>query len=237
MSNNHMNVQDELQGIVQSAIDVITKPRDFFSRLSSTGGFLSPLIFMVVMGVVAGLILSVLSLVNLTPVGAVAAGLASFIIMPIVIAVFGFVGAAVLFVIWKLTGSQKSYETAYRGMAYTSAILPITTVLDLIPYLGGIIGLLWMTYLLVIISSTMHAINEKKAWTVFGIICAVLILLSVSAETASRKMARDMQTWEMEMRQKTSNLDALEEMSPEEAGQALGDFFKGMQETAGDHEK
>ena len=232
--NPGLDIQEEIKGILPAALEVITKPWEFYARMPKTGGFLRPLIFMVVLGIVSGLITSILSLINLSPAGAMFTGLASFIIIPIVVGIFGFIAAAILFVIWKIMGSQESYEAAYRSMAYTSAIMPITTVLNFIPYIGVIIGLVWMTYLLVVASTQVHDIKSQTAWIGFGAVCAVFVLISVSVESASRKLTRNMQAWEMELKERTKGFDNIEEMTPEQAGQALGEFFKGLQKSVGD---
>ncbi len=157
-------------------------------------------------------------------------GLAAIILIPIIVAISGFIGAAILFGIWKILGSEQSFETAYRGMAYTAAIMPITTILNYVPYVGGVIGLLWLTYLIVVVSIEVHGIKQQTAWIVFGSIFAVFAVLSISAETAGRKMAKEMEAWSQEHEQNMRNLERLQEMSPEEAGKAMGEFFKGMQE-------
>jgi len=89
-------------------------------------------------------------------------------------------------------GSQENYETAYRGAAYLAALSPITTVIGLIPYLGTIISLVIGLYYIVIVSSEVHGIPSKKAWMVFGIITAVIGLLSLSATYSARKFSREM---------------------------------------------
>src|SRR3989338_1047508 len=129
----------------QTAIKVLTSPAAFFREMPKTGGFVEPLVFMVVMGVISGLIQAALSLLGLSIAGGIAMGLAAIIMMPIFIAIFGFVGAAILFVIWKLMGSQESYETAYRCGAYISAFAPIAAVLSIIPYIGSAIGIILVT--------------------------------------------------------------------------------------------
>lgn len=227
-------VQRQVKGIVPVVREVITDPGGFYSRMPRTGGFLQPLVFMVVLGVVSGLILSVLSLIGLAPGEGLITGLAALIFVPIMVGIFGFVGAAILYVIWKIMGSQESYETAYRCMAYTAAIMPITTVLNLIPYLGVVIGMVWVTYLLVTASVKVHGIKPQTAWIGFGIICAIFVFTSVSAEMAARKLSSEIQAWEAEMQQRTGNLEGMEEMSPEEAGQAVGEFFRGVRESGED---
>ena len=216
---------EQIKGVPAAAIQVITNPGGFYRQMPKTGGFVAPLLFMVVMGVVAGLLGALLSLLGLGS-GGVISGMAAVILMPIMVAVFGFISAAILFVVWKMIGSQESYETAYRCMAYTAAIIPITTLLDLIPYLGSILGLVWMTYLLVVASTEVHGIQTKKAWVAFGAICALLAVSSVSMEIAGRKLSSSMEEWQQENQAQLDQLDNMDEMSPEEAGEAVGQFLK-----------
>src|SRR4030042_1303997 len=104
---------------------------------------------MVVMGINGGLIQSIFSIIGLRGASGMAMGVASIILLPIIIGIFGFVGAAILFGIWKLMGSQESYETAYRCVAYISALTPITAVLGLVPFIGGAVGIALTTYFVV----------------------------------------------------------------------------------------
>jgi hypothetical protein len=156
--------------------------------MPKTGGFVEPLIFMVIMGIIGGLIQTVFSIVGLHFAGGM--GVASIILFPIVIAIGGFIGAAILFVIWMLLGSKESYETAYRCGAYISVLMPIITVLGLIPYLGSAVGIALYVYFLVIASVEVHKIPSQKAWLVFGIIGAILIILNISGQIAARKYSR-----------------------------------------------
>lgn len=188
-----------IAAIPQTAIRVIISPSAFFREMQKTGGYVEPLVFMVVMGVIGGLIQTVFSLLGLHLAAGMAMGAASIIILPILIAIFGFVGAAIIFVIWKLMGSQESYETAYRCAAYISALTPITTVLGLIPYLGAPIGIVLSTFFLVIASVEVHKIPSRKAWLVFGIIGAILIIMSISSEFAARRLAVEAKKFQKDM--------------------------------------
>lgn len=223
------DVQKEIRGVLPTAIAVVTRPHEFYGSMRKSGGFFEPLFFMVVLGAVSGLLAALLSFVGLTPADAFVTGLAAVIFMPVFIAIFGFIGAAILFVIWKAMGSAESFETAYRGMAYTAAILPLTTVIDIIPYLGGVIGLVWMTWLLVIVSTTVHNIGAKTAWAVFGAVCVVFVLATVSLEVTARRMAAQMDAWDADSR---NRMEQLQDMSPEEAGKAMGEFLKGLEQSA-----
>ncbi len=177
--------------IPQTAMNVLTSPSEFFKEMPKTGGFVEPLVFMIAMGVVAGLLQSILSVLRLQVGAGMAMGLGSVIILPIMIGIFGFVGAAILFLIWKLTGSQESYETAYRCGAYIGVLTPISVLLHLIPFVGAASSVLLMTFFLVTVSVAVHNIPSRKAWLVFGIIGGLLVFFSVSTEFAARKFARD----------------------------------------------
>ena len=123
----------DLSSIQKMAMSVLTSPSAFFREMPKTGGFVEPLIFMVIMGIISGLIQTIFSLISLNIAGGMAMGVASIILVPIFVVIGGFIGAAILFLIWKLLGSQESYETAYRCGAYISVLMPIITVLGLIP--------------------------------------------------------------------------------------------------------
>ncbi len=165
-------------------------------------------------------------------------GAASIILLPLVIGIFGFVGAAILFIIWKIMGSQEPYETAYRCAAYISALTPITSLIGLIPYIGGAIGIALATYFIVIASIEVHKIPSQKAWLVFGIIGAILVILSFSGELASRRIARDANKLRQEaekaskMMQKQAE-DATKQLqkSAEEAKKILEEAQKQMKES------
>jgi hypothetical protein len=180
-----------LTSIQKTAMSVLTSPSAFFREMPKTGGFVEPLIFMVIMGIISGLIQTVFSLVGLHIAAGMAMGVASIILFPIVIAIGGFIGAAILFVIWKLLGSKESYETAYRCGAYISVLMPIITVIGLIPYLGSAVGIALYVYFLVIASVEVHKIPSQKAWLVFGIIGAILIIMNISAQMSARKFSRE----------------------------------------------
>ena len=220
-----IDLQDYYTRYIDIVQKVIKTPAAFYREMPKFGGLVEPLIFMVAMGVLAGLIRAVLGIVGIGMAGAFLMALASIVIVPIFVAIFGFIGAGVLFFIWKLMGSQEPFEVAFRCFAYATAIFPITSVLNVIPYIGPIIGLLWMTYLLVNASTEVHGIQPKLSWIVFGAICAVFAVTSISSQIAARRMAKRIQTFQHQMGQ-------MDKMSPEEAGKAVGEFLKGMQKGA-----
>jgi len=196
----------DFAAIPQTAIKFIKSPALFYRDMPKKGGFVEPLVFMVVMGVIAGLIQAVASLLGLNIAGGMAAGVSAIIIMPIVAVVAGFIGAAIYFVIWKLMGSQEDYETAYRCGAYASAFSPILAITDLIPYAGIVVAMLVCLYILVVASVEVHHIPSGKAWLVFGIIGAIIIVGGVSGQIAARKLSGSMKDTARQMKENTKQM-------------------------------
>ncbi|PKL51188.1 MAG: hypothetical protein CVV37_06810 [Nitrospira bacterium HGW-Nitrospira-1] len=223
----------DFAAIPQTAIKVVTSPVSFFRDMQKTGGFIEPLVFMVVMGVLSAIIQTVLTIPQLMNVkGGVTAGAASIIIMPIAIVIFGFIAAGIAFVIWKIIGSQESFETAYRCVAYAGAISPITTILGIVPYLGSVLGILIWTYFIVIASVEVHKIPAKKAWTVFGIIAVIFVLLSLRVQFAARKLESDLGQFQKKIEEATTQMQKSAEESKkaaEEAGKAASNMSEEMQ--------
>ena len=219
-------IEKNITAILNTMVEVIRNPVGFFRRMPKSGGFVEPLIFMVCMGVAAGVIQAILAILGLGFAGSFLMALTSIIIAPIMVTIFGFVGAAILFVIWKIMGSQQSFETAYRCGAYTGGIVPVTTVLGIIPYLGPILGLVWGTYLIVVASVEVHNVAPKTAWIVFGAIAALFALISIGSQFAARRVTSGLDRWEKEL-EKTG------EMTSEEAGRAMGEFLKGLEKEVG----
>ena len=227
----------DLKEIVETAIKVLTSPQTFFREMAKRGGYVKPLIFMIVMGVVGGLIQSIFNIIGLRVATGLAMGVASIILVPIVIAIFGFVGAAILYLIWKLMGSQEEYETAYRCAAYISALTPITCVLGIVPYIGGAVGVALAMYFTIIASIEVHRIPSQKAWLVFGIIGAILILLTITGEISSRRMVREAGKFQKQMEKTTKEMQKQVEGATKEMQKATEEATKALEELQKQQEK
>jgi len=229
----------DFASIPLTARKVITSPAPFFREMPKSGGFLEPLVFMVALGLASGIVSGLLhaldSILGLHLYAGVAMGTISLIFMPVYFAIgsaiFGFVTAGVLFVIWKAMGSKESYETAYRCTAYLSAVAPITAVLAAVPYLGGALGLMVMLYYLVATSMATHGLPAARAWTVFGVITAILVILSVSTQFTARRFDRNIEQADKAWK------DAAEEMrkAAEEMQKSSDEMQRKMKEEMDKH--
>jgi hypothetical protein len=172
---------------------VVRAPASFFRQMPISGGYADPLVFAVVMSLAAGIVRLVLSLLGFSFAGFFMRVLAAIILAPIVTVIFTFIAAAILFVIWQLMGSRQSYEVSFRCAAYALAISPIVAALHFIPYLGSVVGLAWMAYILVCASVEVHGTDAKSAWIVFGAIFAILALGSISMQHSARSFQHRME--------------------------------------------
>jgi hypothetical protein len=174
----------------QTAIRVVTAPAEFFHKMPKKGGFLDPLVFALVMGLTASIILAIWSLLGFGYGGGASPGLAavflSIIYMPVIFAIASFIGAAIVFYIWKLMGSAQDYEVSYRCMAYLMALVPIIAIIKVVPYAGTILSFAIITFYIVMVSTEVHGIPVRKALQVFGIIGVVLTMFSLYSEYSAR---------------------------------------------------
>ncbi|MEM7358865.1 MAG: Yip1 family protein [Pseudomonadota bacterium] len=234
MSDNTFN----LATVIDDAKKVITDPAGFYREMPTEGGYTNPVIFVAVMAAVTGILGAVFSVIGFggNAIMAGAAGFAAIIIMPIAMVIFSFIGAAILFVIWKLMGSEKDYEVAYRCAAYCTAILPIVTLLSLIPYVGTIIQSIWAFFLITTASVEVHKLPAQTSKIVFGVILGLLLLFSLSAENTARKWEKKAKKWEQAAGGAAVNmenmLEDVDDMTAEEAGEKFGEFLKGMEKAA-----
>lgn len=219
--------EDLWVAIVTDMKTVLSSPAEFFKNMPKEGGFAAPLIFMVAMSVLAGVVMALLSLLGIGQGGMMSIGFMGIIMFPLMTAIFGFVGAAVMFVIWKIMGSKENYETAYRCVAYSHAYVPVGAVLHIIPYIGTLIGAMWPMALLALSSIHVHGRRQQISWTVFGLFALIMVFSSFGAEKAARRSRNIGADWQQ---QSSSRLQRDgQEMSPEEAGKMMGDFLQGMQ--------
>jgi Uncharacterized protein conserved in archaea len=174
----------------QTAIRVVTAPSEFFKQMPKTGGFLEPLVFALVMGFAASVILAIWSLLGCGYGGQASPGFAavflSIIYLPVILAICSFIGAAIIFYIWRFMGSTQNYEVSYRCMAYLMALAPITAVIKVVPYAGTILSFAIGIFYIVIVSTEVHGIPVRKALQVFGIIGVVLTMLLLYSEYSAR---------------------------------------------------
>lgn len=205
---------------------VLVDPTGFYRNMEKTGGFVDPLLYVIVMAAGTGLIVAVLSLLGAGVTGVIAIGLGAVVVFPIFAVIGSFFATLILFVIWKLLGSNESIETGYRCVAYATVVYPVSAVLGLIPYLGSVVGVVWGMYLMTVATTEVHRLNRNIAYIVFGVLGVLLIVTNISAERESRRLAPGQQA-------NNEPLPENEVKAPVREGEALDGFLKGFEEATG----
>src|SRR5690606_29945804 len=131
--------QFDINKVINDAKSVLTNPAGYYQTMAKSGGFVEPLICIAVMAVAMGVISAIFSLFSSGAGRMLAWGFAAIVILPIGAVIGASIGAAILFVVWKLMGSEESYETAFRCLAAATAVYPVMAILSIIPYIGTII--------------------------------------------------------------------------------------------------
>lgn len=209
--------------IINTQKRVIIEPSSFYQAMPVEGGFLAPTVFILAMSLLSALILGLWLLFGIGTAAAMFAGLASFVMLPIFTVIASFLGAAALFAIWKLMGSKTSYQAAFRCLAYSTAILPIVAIANLIPYLGQALSIVWGLWLMIIASEHVHQLEPQIPWRVFGVLGIVLLYLNLNAQYQARQTQLMVEDWQEKSRQLTSD----------QLGNGASDFIAGIRQGSG----
>lgn len=227
--NDHssdIGIQDHVASFIHITTCVMAKPSVFFKNMPKTGVLTEPLVFLAVMGGIGSILQTGLAIISQDITPSFFVGLTSIIIGPIITVIYGLVISVILFFIWKLMGSIETVETAFRCAAFASATIPVITISGIFPYVGALIGIGWMTYLMVIASVEVHQLAAGKARMVFGIITGIFALISVSSQFAIRHTTEYIDNIQIA-------IGHYEYMSPEEIGEKVGKFLIGIQKGIG----
>ena len=216
--------QDQAEETVRSLPEtvkmVILQPAAYFQTMPRSGGFLSPLIFLLVMSAIYAVIVTVITAVSIGGVeGAVVFGILLGLVLIVIGAV---VTSAILCVIWMMMGSKERFEASFRFVCYTSTISPIVAVLSVIPYFSTIVWVVWGTWLTVLASVHLHHLPRNRAVTVFGIIGAVFLALSLAGEYAGQRSLQQLEELQ-------GQIEGLDPTNPEDAAK-IRELMEQMQE-------
>ncbi|MDQ7012113.1 MAG: YIP1 family protein, partial [Mariprofundaceae bacterium] len=226
-SDQPADIGNILAAIPGKMLSVILRPADFYRDMPKTGGFVEPLVFAVAMAVLVAVAVAILGMIGFGTIGMLAMGFFGVIVLPVMVAIGSFIGAGVIFVIWKLMGSGEDYETAYRCVTHAYAYAPVAALVAGIPYLGSLVQIAWPMALLAIASIEVHDRQPKLAWGVFGVLALLGAFSTLGAEYTARHLGDSLEGWSQRMEEKYGNPD---DMTPEQAGKAVGEFLKGLEQ-------
>ena len=191
---------------IKDSIDVLVKPKAYFSSMKTTGGIGEPLIKALIYGLIAGVIALIWGFLKLG--GSVgifggAVGIMMFI-WYIIAAVIGlFIGAVIILIISAICKGSTDFEANVRVTASLMVIMPIGALLGFISGLnltaGSVVNLLvnlFALYLLyhALIEALKAKVGSAKILTI--ILAALLALFFVIGLGAKRTASKFLNEFE-----------------------------------------
>jgi hypothetical protein len=202
-----------LSGLIETTQQVLTAPAAFFKSMPVTGGIGSPLLYALILGY-AGIVVSAIyefvlttvtgsalgslgslgagneSMAQLAPFIQGSVGLAFKLILgPVFLAVGLFLTAGIIHLgLMALGGAARGFEATFRVLCYAEA----TSVLQVIPICGAIVGSVYMLVIAIVGLSEAHGTTRGKAAMavllpiVLCCCCIVGPLVALFASIASR---------------------------------------------------
>lgn len=226
----------KITGAVDQARLLLTSPTEFYQGMARIGGYGSPILFIFVMGVSAGLIQIISQFFGLGQFGRIAAtanGWTAFLELPLVMIVGCTIASIIAFSIWRLIGSSESFETSFRCIAYSAAIAPVAAVLSIIPYLGTLGYVTWAISLIYLASIEVHSIRPATAKLVLGVLGFLLCMSSVMSEYTARRFHEFSDFGRPQAIQSDNSASRkidVNHKTPEEIGKVVADFLKGLED-------
>jgi hypothetical protein len=173
---------------------LITKPSEAFTMMRPEGGLMDPLLFGLIGGCAGGIV-SIIFQGLFQSIPGIAGGNDAFqslgigvwvilliyaVLMPLLVTVGLFIGAAILHLCLMLVGgANRSFETTFRVVGFTAGA---ANLFSMIPFCGGIIALVYHIVLECIGLSRAHPTTTGKALMAIFlpmIVCCGLIVLLV----------------------------------------------------------
>lgn len=182
------------QGLYQTFKAVLFSPEKFFKSMIVTGGIKEPLAYGLLFGSIGTMfgffwqfliIGSTLRSIGQGLIGQLPMGFIFLIIMlisPVFVILTIFFTSGIMHLMLLIVGGGKNgFEATFRVISYSQA----TQILGLIPFIGGMIGGVWLAIVQFIGLRAIHEISYLKVVMAFLIPVIVLILIMVIAISIS----------------------------------------------------
>lgn len=170
---------------VETARGVVTDTKGLFAGMRREGGLGAPLIYAIIGLVVGAVFTYVWSFFGLAAwmggrFGG-GGGIASIILAPVLGTIGLFIGSGIVHVILSLLGDARfPFETSFRVTAYTAGT---TSLFNVIPFCGGLIGGLFGLYVMILGLAEAHEIPPARSAIAVlvpvVVCCALVAILSV----------------------------------------------------------
>jgi len=193
------NESIDLKKILKDSRETLLNPKEYFTSMSLSGGFVEPLIKAAIYGILAGLFSLLWNVLGFSAIGIGAWGSAVGIISliwSVVGAMIGvFIGGIVVLVISAICGGNTDFEASVRVSASLMVIYPVSACLAFFYAinftLGGLVGLIVNLYgLYLLYEAIIRAMKGKESsMRIVLIVLAVIVMLGFfQGRRASNKL-------------------------------------------------
>ncbi|MES0489713.1 MAG: YIP1 family protein [Leptospirales bacterium] len=179
----------DIKKFMDDSIKTVVAPKEYFTTMPLTGGFIEPLIKAAIYGALAGVITFLWIIIGLGKItamsggaGLVAAGIGSLIITPIIGVAGLFIGGAIILAISAIAGGKTDYEASVRVASAIMVVMPIGAVFYFINSisftLGALISMGINLYSLwILFNALITSLTAKES--VIKIVLGILALLAL----------------------------------------------------------
>jgi len=195
------NEKIDFNKILKDSRETLLNPKEYFTSMSLTGGFVEPLIKAAIYGTLAGLFSLLWSILGFSAMGIGAWG-GALGIMSLIYAIIGsiigvFIGGVVVLVISAICGGNTDFEASVRVSASLMVVYPISACLAFFYAinftLGGLVGLIVNLYgLYLLYEAIIRALKGKEsAMKIVLIVLAVIVMLGFFQGRRTSNTLRD----------------------------------------------
>ena len=174
-----------MDGLLQTLKSSLFAPEEFFSKLPVEGGFLTPLLYALIVETFGSLV-SYAWAFSLDHSLFGAAKLSGFwitllgVFVPMFVFLHVVVSAFVLHIsLFLISAARRNFESTFRVVCYSSG----PDLVSAVPVVGGAVAVVWQTYLIVIGLREVHGITTARALAAVFLpllLCCGLILTGIS---------------------------------------------------------
>jgi len=155
---------------------VLVSPAEFYSGMSVRGGFVQPMLFVVIIALFTALLLALTDLfvVGFTP--ALTQLLQGLVALPVYGLLVAFALSILFYASGSLLNSGQSFEASFRCIAYSFAVFPLWM---LVQGQHEILQIVVLAFWAVILSSAAEVVFKLKPLLARGVLAAIVILASI----------------------------------------------------------
>ncbi len=174
-----------MDSLLQTLKSSLFAPQEFFSKLPIEGGFLTPLLYALIVETFGTLVSyawafsldhSLFGTTKLSGFWIILLG----VLVPMLVFLHVIVSAFVLHIsLFLIAGAKRDFEATFRVVCYSSG----PDLFSAVPVVGGAVALVWQLYLVTVGLREVHGITTARALTAVFlplIVCCGLILTGIS---------------------------------------------------------